>query len=733
MDRIPGAISTDRISVEPLPFDGAGEPVSTSDPLVVVGVEPRLLRKLPNAEHDVEDLEQRLRQFRTDLSRDGYDARLVSIDLTENPTHQDGRGVLAIRDFFVEVSNEYPNFEGAVLVGSFPEAMLVRRWIWSRHRSKTRVDGTEYTDVDLFRIVPEVVAERSDIVLADLTGNWDELYREGPEDLTSIRAIADPGLSEWPTDGGLFTSSSFEVSTRRFSDFFWIEDDRWDRLSSPPGTLHLRTYTDLQNPEVSQADAAQKNPIARPDIGVSRIDARHVAVSPDPTLTDVNGARLVAADGKPQAVEFGYPVDVNSAWTRDPALERELLVEYFDRNHRFRSGMYPFGLPGPAGITSAGFKAQVLSNSLKKAYPTVTSGVSVGDATLLEYVDWLKSESVLRGIFSHADGTHSEFDSQGFTTDELEAAVGGRPWKWEQRWGEHVRYEPSLESHRGWADFHLHRTIWENDVLRESGPNVFIHRGCKVNAPANAENATFDDERYGRFQNAEGILFYLDGLAVVARAKDFNDWPKGVTAALGADANLGDGLAAYFETEAKDANLGQFHQAKQNKRAYPWSIVGDWTLELRYPMRELVNFTPTEVRKVPFLRDRWLLTDGTERIATLGEEAHADLAVEIIRHYEMTDSYVVGHPDPVFEYYLCDGEAPEGEFEDEQSVEFDSDGLRVDEGDDGWVVTDGETRLTSTAAEWEADVVVAAVEEHGFTHLCFVGNREEPEMTYLRR
>ena len=86
------------------------------------------------------------------------------------------------------------------------------------------------------------------------------------------------------------------------------------------------------------------NIIAKPEIGVSRINPYHVAVNPDPSITGSDGRRLLDAAGNPQTVSSAAPL-FNTGNTqsstlfnhRDFDLERRLLISYFDRNHRFRS------------------------------------------------------------------------------------------------------------------------------------------------------------------------------------------------------------------------------------------------------------------------------------------------------------------------------------------------------------------------------------------------------------
>ena len=142
---------------------------------------------------------------------------------------------------------------------------------------------------------------------------------------------------------------------------------------------------------------------------------------------------------------------------------------------------------------------------------------------------------------------------------------------------------PSFADQGGHADLYLHRTLYENNVLDAGSPSFIIHTGCEVNKPNAGSYSPYTDPSYGSFQNAETQLFYLNTLALISRAKVYNDRPEGLADSLGAYdqprfANIWSGT---FESDAADPGLVDWSPS-QAKRAYNWSVIGDWTLRLRY-------------------------------------------------------------------------------------------------------------------------------------------------------
>ena len=147
-----------------LPFEGAYADPMASQRLALVLVEPRLLAASGNPAFTARLLAS-LQRFKGDLRAEGLLTRFISADLYRGSVHKDGRTVLALRRFFRDVKAAFVNFEGAILIGNFPEASLVRTVSWC----------PGFINPRQLAIGPELISERAEIVLADLTGNWENL------------------------------------------------------------------------------------------------------------------------------------------------------------------------------------------------------------------------------------------------------------------------------------------------------------------------------------------------------------------------------------------------------------------------------------------------------------------------------------------------------------------------------------------------------------------------------
>ena len=148
--------------------------------LALILVEPRLFEPTGNPAFRA-DLMRCLQRFKGDLRAEGLLTRFISANLYRGPVHKDGRIVLALRRFFREVKASFVNFEGVILVGNFPEASLVRRVSWCPGFLSPRQ----------LAVGTELISSRAEIVLADLTGNWENLYRQADFDAEDITATPD--------------------------------------------------------------------------------------------------------------------------------------------------------------------------------------------------------------------------------------------------------------------------------------------------------------------------------------------------------------------------------------------------------------------------------------------------------------------------------------------------------------------------------------------------------------
>ncbi|MBN1939700.1 MAG: hypothetical protein JW843_08940, partial [Candidatus Aminicenantes bacterium] len=168
--------------------------------LVVVFVEPRLLDlpsgRIAGRSGAAQDFLDRLDRFQKDLAADGFPNHLVRAKVYNGIVHQDGRTVIAFRRLLKAFRGKFPNLRGAVFVGSFPEPMIARKWVWKRSAKGLNIGGKDCpANGEYVRIVPEIISERSDLVLADLTGPWDGLYQKGPLSVEAIEAVPEKKLA----------------------------------------------------------------------------------------------------------------------------------------------------------------------------------------------------------------------------------------------------------------------------------------------------------------------------------------------------------------------------------------------------------------------------------------------------------------------------------------------------------------------------------------------------------
>ncbi|MBK1732512.1 hypothetical protein [Thiococcus pfennigii] len=570
-----GDPAINRISL--VDFETFNESIPGDARLVLVLVEHRLLAPLAGAP----DLLPRLKRLKGDLRAEGLHSRFLDLDVYAKGIHQDGRTLLAMRAFLAQAKANQPALEGALLIGSFPEATLVRRAIWKADFDVT-IAGIAYQNTPYLAIEPELIAGRSEIVLADLNGAWDDLYHYATTDLDSLRALPDATTIHqgWPRHNRVFASTAFDQTTVSYRDFFYIDDADVTDLGSTPNHLRLLIRHPRHNPEVTAADRSCPNPIARPDILVSRINARAVAVNPKPSIVGTDGNRPLDADGVPQSFESPNNYTNHSTlFSRDPLLERRVLCDYLDRNHRQRIGAFGH-LPHRASAIGYELSAADGAGHLAPASDDFGTPLIREDASLLAYVRWLKEPASLRFIHAHSSAVSSSFGDD-YPLGDLESETGGPPFRWVRNG---TTYTPGFDDQGGTADLYLHRTLWEGGVLADAGQSLVIHGGCKANTPKATQSLMYQQEGYAAWQNAEGVLFYTNTLAVVARAKVFNDMATGFPGGLGQSdrARFGDGWHATYDHDSMDPALGRFEQSVNAKRAYFWSMLGDWTLRLRY-------------------------------------------------------------------------------------------------------------------------------------------------------
>jgi hypothetical protein len=566
-----GTVEIDQLRLVALgrPPDGAAARQDT----VLLIVEPRLL-----ARDGLPDLLPSLRQFAADLAAEGHDAYLVAAQVYSGPRHQDGRTVLAMRAFLRRARREVPDLRGAVLIGDFPEAMLVRQFYWPKKTPITLNQGKpnerKFEEaVEYLRDKAELVAFRSDLILADLDGQWDSVYREQREELPCFIAVYPEGVEAQDS-----TTDLYEFGTYAFEDFFFVNDGKWRMEAMGEGKIRFQQLPD-ENDECSPDDLALPNPMARPDILVSRIDPRHVALEPKPDLVDAEGKHLLDENGLPQTLTFadaGSTPRAIGVWQHSDLVERQLLTEFFDRDHRFRTGGYPEARKPACFSTEFGSALPEIRQAFTqwKDFDEPGYDVQGEGATVLEGLRWLKRPAALRVLKAHSDPWGS---SVGKTDDAeaLKAELGGTFRGWRNDGNQLV---PGLLN-QDKLHFEYYRALWANKQLPDCGV-LYLDTGCESTAPEGAGTRPYNDPRYGYWQGAESLLFYCNGLALIGRSKVFYDEPRGFFEALANGETFGDAWAEYFAIESAAENVDEVGGGIGRKRAYFWSVLGDWTLTL---------------------------------------------------------------------------------------------------------------------------------------------------------
>ncbi len=569
---------------------------------VLVLVESRLLQPLtanPNGFDD--DLCPQLNQLIADLAAEGWLADLVEVELPHHDQHQDGLHVLALREFFRAVNawtdaaegvdHQIPPLRGAILIGRFPDAYLVRTCNW-RKKGKITLhnktpDKQTFDNIPYLRRVPECVAKRADIVLGDLDGNWEKLYVQPRVRLASTIAVYPDGI---PANGGV--TSALEQSSVSFEDFFHISDGRLEVAKVEKSDQWMVTLFDRQaDLECSPTDLQQPNRIARPEIWISRIDARGSAYSPSETVKDIHGKSLLDENGQPQALEFENEKEVpgwnSKVWSEDPVLERRLIREYLNRNHQYRTAAAPIAFH-PASIAhdlGSGYSAIQSASSAWSPQSERSKGAQMladvkGKPDLLRFVQWMNEPAVLRTVRAHSDPWGSVFEKTD--TAKLDEMVVSAELTSPMNWTRHGnKLVPSLQSAcaKGKLDFYLLRSLWQSGTLPPH-PSIYLHTGCDITTPPGAHNQPFHNSAYARRAGGAALMFFGRGLALIGRAKVFYDEPKGFSSTLAAGGSLGDTWTQYFELESRAETWGEAGGDIGRKRSYFWSVLGDCTLRL---------------------------------------------------------------------------------------------------------------------------------------------------------
>jgi hypothetical protein len=128
---------------------------------------------------------------------------------------------------------------------------------------------------------------------------------------------------------------------------------------------------------------------------------------------------------------------------------------------------------------------------------------------------------------------------------------------------------------------------------------------------------------------------------------------------------------------------------------------------------------------------RWELRAGTVHLKDFARESEAREALRILRDLRLTERGTVGTPEPILEYWLSDGAAPQAFGGGFRTTPFDLEHLRVERMQAAWCVRDDEHVLVTFGPhEDQARLALAIIRRYGFSRVGFVGGGV-PSMMYF--
>jgi hypothetical protein len=145
-------------------------------------------------------------------------------------------------------------------------------------------------------------------------------------------------------------------------------------------------------------------------------------------------------------------------------------------------------------------------------------------------------------------------------------------------------------------------------------------------------------------------------------------------------------------------------------------------------------FNPQRVQAKE-INGSWKIVDGDHWILDFSTlRNNAIKSVGTISYYNMSQICFVGRNSgqPMM-YFLCDGKAPEGKIDGENSITFDPGQVRVEEIEGSWKLTSGSLSLEDFGNdEGSARDAAEQVRYYGFTRKCSIERSQSPMRYYVK-
>ncbi len=162
----------------------------------------------------------------------------------------------------------------------------------------------------------------------------------------------------------------------------------------------------------------------------------------------------------------------------------------------------------------------------------------------------------------------------------------------------------------------------------------------------------------------------------------------------------------------------------------PASLPGRPDVRPRAP-ENLITFDH-RLAELQWVDNRWQLQVGGVHLTDFGRrEAEAREALRLVRELRLTQRGTVGTPQPIMEYWLANGQAPQGSVPGLRLLPLDLESLRVEEIQGQWCLRNARQTFFNFGSHVEdARHALEIIQHHGFSQIGYVG-QPAPVMIYF--
>jgi hypothetical protein len=232
-------------------------------------------------------------------------------------------------------------------------------------------------------------------------------------------------------------------------------------------------------------------------------------------------------------------------------------------------------------VSSVDFTGQaaVHAQDLAGVIGTTQDPVVSAGADLDAYARAWDLPAAVRAVHAHSSGVNSAFPGK-YNELVLEQYVGTPMYRWHHDVAAGT-YAPGIKGQGEYADFWLHRSLWQARPTVTSA-SFLVHYGCDTPNSDGTSVHPYTHPLFAPCRLASCLVFYTDVLLMIGRTKVYMDAPVSFLQPLHGGSTAGEAWLRLYDEAANNAQLADFPHWADAKIAYSWALLGDWTLRRRY-------------------------------------------------------------------------------------------------------------------------------------------------------